>query len=103
MEDKHSKNGWDRIGGVRSESNPTKFYVVALRTSGYLGCDCPSWVYRKGTQDHGGFKNTCKHQRALIDESIALKDLDLTTFGLNWLAKRAAARADKSATVAKVG
>ena len=92
MDDKHSSNGWDRIGGVRSESNPAKFYIVALRTSGYLGCDCKSWIMKKGVKEHDGFANTCKHIRSILDESIARADFDATNFGLTWLMKRMEAK-----------
>lgn len=102
MDDKHSSNGWDRIGGVRSDSNPTKFYIVALRTSGYLGCDCPSWIYKKGTKQHGDFKDTCKHIRALLDETVARGDFDATMFGITWMAKRTAARLAKEGAAKKV-
>lgn len=102
MDDKHSKNGWDRIGGIRSESNPAKMYVIGLRTSGYLGCDCPSWIYKKGLADHpDGFKQTCKHIRSLLDETVAHNDLDLTSFGLTWLGKRQSARVAKAKAKAK--
>jgi hypothetical protein len=105
MESKHSKNGWDRIGGVRSVSKPAEQYVVALRTTGYLGCSCKSWIFKKGTMTHDGFANTCKHIRSVLDESVPLKDLDLTPFGVAWLDKRRAAKkaAQEAAALAKVG
>jgi hypothetical protein len=102
MQDQHSANGWDRIGGVRSDSNPAKFYIVSLRTSGYIGCDCPSMKYRKGTKPYGGFEATCKHIRALLDESFGRDDFDATTFGMTWLAKRTAARLAKEGAGKKV-
>jgi len=101
MDNKHSANGWDRIGGIRSKSNPAKQYIVALRTTGYLGCDCRSWIFKKGTKDHDGFANTCKHIRMVLDESIPLLDIDLTSFGIQWLDKRRVAK--KAAEAAKLG
>jgi hypothetical protein len=92
MDDKHSSNGWDRIGRIRSDTNPTKFYVVAMRTTGYLGCDCKSWIFKKGTKEHEGFKDTCKHIRALIDETVTRSNFEATNFGTTWLMKRAEAR-----------
>jgi hypothetical protein len=95
MDDKHSSNGWDRIGGVRSDSNPSKFYVVAVRTTGYLGCDCKSWIMKKGVKDHGGFANTCKHIRAVLDDAVLRADFDPTLFGITWMANRTAAKLAK--------
>ena len=105
MENKISKNGWSRIGGVRSQSKPAEQYIVALRTTGYLGCSCKSWIFKKGTLDHDGFKATCKHIRSVLDESVPLSDLDLTPFGVQWLDKRRAAKkaAQEAAALAKVG
>jgi hypothetical protein len=105
VENKISKNGWSRIGGVRSVSKPQEQYIVALRTTGYLGCSCKSWIFKKGTKDHDGFANTCKHIRSVLDESLALADLDLTPFGVQWLDKRRAAKkaAQEAAALAKVG
>lgn len=98
MEDKHSKNGWTRLGSIRSQTNPAKEpYVIAIRTGGALGCGCPSMIYRKGTKPFEEFAATCKHIRSFLDGSVALKDLDLTPFGMNWLNLRIAAKAKKSA------
>lgn len=101
MEDVHSSNGWDRIGGIRSASSPATWYNIGLRTSGYLGCSCRSWIYKQGVKPFEGFENTCKHIRDLLSEKIAMTDLDLTTFGLTWLGKRTAAKRQKQ--LAKVG
>jgi hypothetical protein len=92
MDDKASTNGWNRIGAIRSSTNPTEKYVVALRTTGYLGCSCKSWIYKKGTKEHDGFKDTCKHIRALLDETIDRSTFEATNFGTTWLMKRAEAR-----------
>jgi len=96
MDNKHSKNGWDRIAGVRSESKPASFYIVALRTSGYLGCDCESWIFANGTKPHDGFEKTCKHIRSVLDGTVALADFDPTPFGTEWLEKRLAAKIAKA-------
>lgn len=101
MDNKHSGNGWDRIGGVRSSTNPSEWYIVARRTTGYLGCSCKSWVFKKGVKDHDGFKATCKHIRAVLDESVPLADLDLTAYGVQWLMKRREAKG--AAKLASVG
>jgi len=92
MDDKHSKNGWDRIGAIRSDTDPTTKYVVAMRTTGYLGCSCKSWVFKKGTKEHEGFKDTCKHIRSLLDETVNRSNFEATNFGTSWLMKRAEAR-----------
>lgn len=101
MIDKHSANGWNRIGSIRSASNPAKVYVVAERTGGAVGCNCPSWVFKRGTKAHDGHDRTCKHIRTLLDESVPLLDLDLTPFGIGWLMKRREAKG--AAKVAKAG
>ncbi len=92
MDDKKSTNGWDRIGAIRSDSNPTEKYIVAMRTTGYLGCSCKSWVFNKGTKEHEGFKRTCKHIRSLLDETVNRANFEATDFGTSWLMKRAEAR-----------
>lgn len=96
MEDNHSKNGWDRIAGIRSKSKPQESYNIGLRTSGYLGCSCKSWIYRKGTMAHEEFENTCKHIRSMLDGTVALKDFDATPFGMKWLQDRLAAKIKKA-------
>jgi hypothetical protein len=88
MDDKHSANGWTRIGKIRSESNPAKEYVIAIRTTGYLGCDCPSMKFRKGVKPHGEFEATCKHIRAVIDGTVSLADWNPTPFGTAWYQQR---------------
>jgi len=106
MEDQKSANGWTRIGGIRSESNPAKSYVLALRNAsashpkGYLGCDCPSMRFRKGTKPHDGFEATCKHIRALLDGTVRLSDFDATTFGMAWYQKRLADKIEAAGKVA---
>lgn len=100
MDNKASKNGWNRIGGVRSSSNPAEQYIVAERTGGALGCSCKSWIFKKGTKEHDGFKDTCKHIRSVLDESVPLLDLDLTAYGIQWLTKRRAAKAGVKQAVA---
>jgi hypothetical protein len=97
MEDKHSKNGWTRIGGIRSESKPAEFYILAVRTGGALGCDCRSMIYRKGTKAHEEFEHTCKHIRAMLDGTVAIADFDPTPFGTVYLQKRLATKIAKAA------
>ena len=88
-ESKISANGWVRIANLRSESNAAKMYILALRQlkdgTVELGCDCPSRIYRKGTKEAHGFGCTCKHGRALIEGTVALSDLSLTTEGVFFL------------------
>jgi hypothetical protein len=103
MNDTKSANGWTRLGAIRSESNPSKQYVVALRNpsekhpKGYLGCDCPSAKFRKGTKPHDGFEHTCKHMRALLDGLVRLIDFDATPFGIAWYQARLMAKVSKAA------
>ncbi len=83
---KISQNGWVRVAQVRSESNAAKFYILGLRAlktgAVEFGCDCPSRIYRKGTKEHKGFAVTCKHIRSVLDGTVALSDLSLTTEGV---------------------
>lgn len=81
--------GWQRIGEVRSESNPSKSYHVALNAAGHLGCSCPSWIHKPMLAD--GSKAPCKHIVSLLNETLDHNGFDCTLFGLTWLAKRIAA------------
>lgn len=96
MDDNHSKNGWTRLAGIRSQSKPQEQYILALRTSGYLGCSCKSYIYRKETKPHEEFEVTCKHIRSMLDGTVALKDFDATPFGMKWLQDRLAAKIKKA-------
>jgi hypothetical protein len=102
MIDQKSTNGWTRIGGIRSNSNPALKYVLALRNpsekhpNGYIGCDCPSMKFRKGVKPHGDQEATCKHVRALMDGTVAMSDFDPTPFGTEWFQKRLAAKFEEA-------
>ena len=98
MHDKHSANGWDRLAGIRSESDPTEVYNIGLRTSGYLGCSCKSWIFNKSTEAFEEFDRTCKHIRSMLKGTVALADWDPTPFGTQWLANRLAAKVAKTGT-----
>lgn len=43
------------VASFPSSSNPTKTYTVSEDENGELSCDCPAWVFKKGTS------RTCKH------------------------------------------
>lgn len=43
------------VASFPSSSNPTKTYTVSEDENGELSCDCPAWVFKKGTA------RTCKH------------------------------------------
>ena len=92
MLDKHSKNGWTRLAGIRSQSKPMESYNIGLRTSGYLGCSCKSWIYKKSTQAFEEFEHTCKHIRSMLNGTVPLSDWDPTPFGTQWLLNRLAAK-----------
>ena len=122
-ESKISDNGWVRIATIRSESNASHFYILGIRgplkTSKYpervgkveLACDC--MAYRNfGNPDsakqskavcaaHGFFK-TCKHTRALIEGTVNLSDLSLTSEGVTFLdALKATGEPSKAVAVCK--
>jgi len=49
---------------VRSDRNPTQFYLVALNPRGYWECECPSSRFRRGVP--------CKHTRAVAKDGAGL-------------------------------
>lgn len=89
---KVSQNGWVRLAEMRSSSNPSKSYVLAIRAlktgETEFGCDCPSRKFRRGTKAHEEFGCTCKHIRAFLDDAYAADDCDLTAEGAEWVLER---------------
>lgn len=81
--DKHSKNGWSRVAEVRSSSDPSKFYVIGVRSlktgKQQIGCSCPGWIYAKGD------KKPCKHIKQFLDGTGSMKDTKVTPFGSQWM------------------
>lgn len=85
-----SELGWQEIASIRSFTNPTKRYHIALNAKGYLGCSCPNWVHGKVPNPDGSVP-PCKHIVGLLNESLEHEGFEATMFGLTWLAKRIAA------------
>lgn len=104
-ESKISANGWVRLALTRSNSDPSKMYVIGIRLlktgKVEMGCDCPSRIYHKGTKAHAEFDCTCKHARAFIDGTISASDLDLTPEGAEWILARHAAMKTAAAAANK--
>jgi len=49
---------------VRSDRNPTQFYLVALNPRGFWECECPAARFRRGVP--------CKHTRAVAKDGAGL-------------------------------
>lgn len=75
---------WTLLAQFRSESNPYKFYRVAKKDDGTLGCDCPAWKFQKGD------KKPCKHLCAFTSGNFHTSDVKLTDAGANWALKQVA-------------
>ena len=73
---------WTLLAEFRSDSNPSKFYRVALNERGELGCSCPAWCTKS-------VKKPCKHIRRLTTDDFNMGDAKLTTAGADWVLKRA--------------
>lgn len=86
--DKHSKNGWSRVGVMKSASNPNQEYVIGVRTlkdgSTQVGCDCPGWKYAKN-QAGSNSKKPCKHLQALMAGQGSKFGFVATPYGSGWL------------------
>ena len=81
--DKVSKNGWVRLGLVRSSSDLAKWYVIGqriLKTGAVQrGCDCPHQIYRLNKV--GG---QCKHIQAFFAAQPST-DIKYTSLGVQIL------------------
>lgn len=76
---------WTLLAEFRSNSNPHKFYRVALKDDGVtLGCDCPAWKFQKGA------KGDCKHLQQFKSGNFHVSDAKLTDAGANWALKQVA-------------
>jgi hypothetical protein len=54
-------NGWGELVHAFTLENPRgREYEVQVRDNGQTSCNCPDWIYRRGS--HGGF---CKHSLAI--------------------------------------
>ena len=77
---------WTRLATFRSQSNPHRKYIVAIKDDGTLGCDCPAWKFQKGA------KKNCKHLDAFVNEDFDAADVELTPAGASWGLNRVAKR-----------
>jgi hypothetical protein len=82
-----SKGGYMRIAEFRSESNPSKWYVVAVRAlndgTQQMTCGCPGWIYAK---KEGCKKTGCKHIKKLMNGDVTLRNATLTPAGAAFMA-----------------
>lgn len=82
-----SRGGYARVAEFRSESNPSKWYVVAVRNlkdgTQQMTCGCPGWIYAK---KEGCKKTGCKHIKKLLAGEVSIKNCTITPFGAAFMA-----------------
>lgn len=63
--------GGQEVGGEGRDGR--KRYVIALHKDGYLGCDCPAWIFQGWRKKGLPCPKGCKHIRAFLATKAGLE------------------------------